>query len=90
MDCLRVDGLVPFSRVNRLKSLVCTALVPRYSASVAKMSSTSGLLGVVVIARHGDREGFYQDPLTYTASETSITPLGDVRYRTTHLRSSRN
>lgn len=41
--------------------------------------SSSGLLGVVILARHGDREGFYQDPLTYTAALTSITPLGDVR-----------
>ena len=47
------------------------------------MSSTDtdgGVLGVVVIARHGDREGLYQDPFTYTATNTVITPLGEVRY----------
>ncbi|EJF61011.1 phosphoglycerate mutase-like protein [Dichomitus squalens LYAD-421 SS1] len=37
----------------------------------------STVLGVVILARHGDREGFYQDPETYTASATSITPLGE-------------
>lgn len=43
------------------------------------MSDPSGtLIGVVILARHGDREGFFQDPLTYTASATSITPLGNV------------
>ena len=38
----------------------------------------STVLGVVLLARHGDREGFYQDPNTYTASNTTITPLGEV------------
>ncbi len=38
----------------------------------------SKVLGIVVFARHGDRQGFYQDPNTYTASATSITPLGEV------------
>ncbi|KAI0330803.1 phosphoglycerate mutase-like protein [Cubamyces sp. BRFM 1775] len=37
----------------------------------------SKVLGVVVFARHGDRQGFYQDPDTYTASSTVITPLGE-------------
>ncbi|KAL7279753.1 hypothetical protein ACG7TL_006160 [Trametes sanguinea] len=37
----------------------------------------SKVLGVVVFARHGDRQGFYQDPDTYTASATAITPLGE-------------
>ncbi|KAL5483060.1 hypothetical protein ACEPAI_8289 [Sanghuangporus weigelae] len=40
-------------------------------------SADAGLLGVVVLARHGDRQGFYQDPLTYAASQTTITPLGN-------------
>ena len=43
-------------------------------------SDQSTVLGVVVLARHGDRQGFYQDPETYTASATAITPLGEVRY----------
>ncbi|KAH8110498.1 phosphoglycerate mutase-like protein [Phellopilus nigrolimitatus] len=41
--------------------------------------SSSDVIGVVVIARHGDRQGFYQDPLTYSASQTAITPLGNVQ-----------
>ncbi|KAI0373828.1 phosphoglycerate mutase-like protein [Pilatotrama ljubarskyi] len=40
-------------------------------------SFESTVLGVVVLARHGDRQGFYQDPETYTASSTVITPLGE-------------
>ena len=55
----------------------------------------SKVLGVVVLVRHGDRQGicgfssgravpyqfqgFYQDPTSYTASDTAITPLGNVR-----------
>ncbi|KAI5831058.1 phosphoglycerate mutase-like protein [Schizophyllum commune Tattone D] len=41
------------------------------------MSDDSTLLGVVVLTRHGDRQGFYQDPDSYTASGTVITPLGN-------------
>jgi len=41
--------------------------------------SSSNVIGVVILARHGDREGFYQDPLTYTASATQITALGNVQ-----------
>ncbi|KAI0683069.1 phosphoglycerate mutase-like protein [Earliella scabrosa] len=37
----------------------------------------SRVLGILVFARHGDRQGFYQDPDTYTASATAITPLGE-------------
>ena len=40
--------------------------------------SSSDVIAVVILARHGDREGFYQDPLTYTASATKITALGNV------------
>ncbi|KDQ62176.1 hypothetical protein JAAARDRAFT_30078 [Jaapia argillacea MUCL 33604] len=43
------------------------------------MSSDSTVLGVVLLIRHGDRQGFYQDPKTYTPSATSITPLGNVQ-----------
>ncbi|KLO05436.1 phosphoglycerate mutase-like protein, partial [Schizopora paradoxa] len=41
--------------------------------------SSSDVIGVVILARHGDREGFYQDPITYTASATQITALGNVQ-----------
>ncbi|KAH8085958.1 phosphoglycerate mutase-like protein [Cristinia sonorae] len=40
-------------------------------------TSNSDVIGIVVVARHGDRQGFYQDPDAYTASATSITPLGE-------------
>ncbi|KZT28839.1 phosphoglycerate mutase-like protein [Neolentinus lepideus HHB14362 ss-1] len=39
--------------------------------------SSDQVLGVVLLIRHGDRQGFYQDPDTYTASSTAITPLGN-------------
>ncbi|OSX57261.1 hypothetical protein POSPLADRAFT_1157245 [Postia placenta MAD-698-R-SB12] len=40
-------------------------------------SSDSVVIGAVVLARHGDRYGFYQDPETYTVTATNITPLGE-------------
>lgn len=40
--------------------------------------SSSDVIGAVIIARHGDRRGYYQSPDTYTASDTTITPLGEV------------
>ncbi|KAG6375977.1 histidine phosphatase superfamily [Boletus reticuloceps] len=40
-------------------------------------SNDNQILGVVLIARHGDRQGFYQNPTTYTATATQITPLGN-------------
>ncbi|GHJ87051.1 hypothetical protein NliqN6_3453 [Naganishia liquefaciens] len=39
----------------------------------------SSVIGVVIIARHGDREGYYQSPTSYAASDTTITPLGSVQ-----------
>lgn len=41
------------------------------------MSTDSQVLGVIVMSRHGDRLGFYQDPTSYSASNTEITPLGN-------------
>jgi hypothetical protein len=46
------------------------------------MSRKSEILGVVVLARNGDREEFYQDPKTYAGLETQTTPLGEVRHTT--------
>ncbi|KAG5722000.1 hypothetical protein E4T56_gene6162, partial [Termitomyces sp. T112] len=40
-------------------------------------NSDSKVLGVVLLIRHGDRQGFYQDPTTYTPSNTVLTPLGN-------------
>ncbi|THH14439.1 hypothetical protein EW146_g5898 [Bondarzewia mesenterica] len=42
-------------------------------------SLSAGLLGVVLLARHGDRLEFFQDPLTYNPSRTLLTPLGTVQ-----------
>ena len=39
----------------------------------------AGILGVVLLAMHGDRGTLYQDPYTYQASHTVLTPLGQVR-----------
>ncbi|KZV74165.1 phosphoglycerate mutase-like protein [Peniophora sp. CONT] len=41
-------------------------------------AATTGLLGAVIFARHGDRNEFFQDPLTYDPSNTVLTPLGTV------------
>jgi hypothetical protein len=37
------------------------------------------LAGVVLLTRHGDRQGFYQSPTTYTASDTALTVLGNAQ-----------
>jgi len=42
------------------------------------VNAAAGLLGVVLLARHGDRLEFFQDPLTYDPAETLLTPLGTV------------
>ncbi|KAM0791863.1 hypothetical protein ACM66B_004120 [Microbotryomycetes sp. NB124-2] len=41
------------------------------------MANTNPVLGVVIMARHGDRSGFYQDPTSYKTTSTAITPLGE-------------
>ncbi|OSD00547.1 phosphoglycerate mutase-like protein [Trametes coccinea BRFM310] len=43
------------------------------------MVSATTLLGVVLLARHGDRLEFFQDPLTYNPTQTFLTPLGSVQ-----------
>jgi hypothetical protein len=55
----------------------------------------SKVLGVIVLARNGDRYGYYQDPYTYLASNTETTALGEVQsfqlgslLRSTYLDSS--
>ncbi|KII86633.1 hypothetical protein PLICRDRAFT_43271 [Plicaturopsis crispa FD-325 SS-3] len=40
-------------------------------------NTNSTVLGIVLLVRHGDRQGFYQDDDTYTATATSLTPLGN-------------
>ncbi|KAF8967110.1 histidine phosphatase superfamily [Flammula alnicola] len=42
-------------------------------------TSDSQILGVVLLARHGDRAGFYQNASDYTPSNTAITPLGNLQ-----------
>ncbi|KAJ7866450.1 phosphoglycerate mutase-like protein [Mycena olivaceomarginata] len=48
---------------------------------MVNIDSHSTLLGAVLLARHGDRLEFFQDPLTYTPSATSLTPLGTLIVR---------
>ncbi|TFK45136.1 histidine phosphatase superfamily [Crucibulum laeve] len=38
----------------------------------------SKVLGVIIIARNGDRYNYYQDPNNYAASNTETTALGEV------------
>ncbi|TDL22973.1 phosphoglycerate mutase-like protein [Rickenella mellea] len=38
-----------------------------------------GILGVVILARHGDREEFFQDPYSYETAHTTLTPLGEAQ-----------
>ncbi|KAG1738267.1 phosphoglycerate mutase-like protein [Suillus lakei] len=40
-------------------------------------TTTAGLIGVVLLARHGDRTGYYQEPNTYNSTQAYITPLGE-------------
>ncbi|KAF8635858.1 hypothetical protein AX15_000050 [Amanita polypyramis BW_CC] len=37
------------------------------------------VIGVVLLVRHGDRLEFFQNPDTYSTSDTSITPLGNAQ-----------
>lgn len=39
----------------------------------------SKILGVLILARNGDRSEFLQDPYSYAPSFTESTPLGAVR-----------
>ncbi|KAH9903365.1 phosphoglycerate mutase-like protein [Cubamyces lactineus] len=43
------------------------------------MVNATTLLGVVLLARHGDRLEFFQDPFTYNPVQTFLTPLGSVQ-----------
>ncbi|KAI6011959.1 hypothetical protein EDC04DRAFT_752758 [Pisolithus marmoratus] len=38
----------------------------------------TNVLGVLVIARNGDRDEFYQNPKTYEPQSVESTPLGAV------------
>ena len=40
----------------------------------------SKVLGVIILARNGDRYNYYQDPFTYAGSNTETTALGEVSY----------
>jgi len=40
------------------------------------LTAASKVLGVIIIARNGDRSSFYQDPKTYAGSDTETTALG--------------
>ncbi|KAJ7122360.1 histidine phosphatase superfamily [Mycena epipterygia] len=58
---------------------------PSFVQSISEMSE---VLGVIVIARNGDRGTFYQDPKTYAPSLTDSTALGvaDLHLLGTQLR----
>ncbi|KAJ7230858.1 phosphoglycerate mutase-like protein [Mycena haematopus] len=46
---------------------------------MVNIDSAGTLLGAVLLARHGDRLEFFQDPLTYNPATTTLTPLGTVQ-----------
>jgi len=56
----------------------CFHLCSIIKVTLTRMSADSTVLGVVLLIRHGDRQGFYQDPKTYTPTSTAITPVGNV------------
>ncbi|EIW82161.1 phosphoglycerate mutase-like protein [Coniophora puteana RWD-64-598 SS2] len=39
-------------------------------------SAAAGIIGVIVLARHGDRTLYYQEPLTYRSQQAYLTSLG--------------
>ncbi|PWN51338.1 phosphoglycerate mutase-like protein [Violaceomyces palustris] len=39
----------------------------------------SSLSGILILTRHGDRQGFYQSPIDYSAKRTNLTVLGYVQ-----------
>ena len=41
------------------------------------MVNVTTLLGVVLLARHGDRVEFFQDPFTYNPDQTFLTGFLD-------------
>ncbi|KAF9462990.1 phosphoglycerate mutase-like protein [Collybia nuda] len=55
----------------------CSHPPTQFIVQLGMSSTDSKVLGVVVLVRHGDRQGFYQSPNTYTPSNTVITPLGN-------------
>ena len=44
----------------------------------ANLCFQSLVLGVIVLARNGDRLEYYQNPNTYAGAFTETTPLGEV------------
>ncbi|KAG1868279.1 phosphoglycerate mutase-like protein [Suillus subalutaceus] len=40
-------------------------------------TTVAGLVGVVLLVRHGDSTTYYQDPNTYNSTQSYITPLGE-------------
>ncbi|KAG1814020.1 histidine phosphatase superfamily [Suillus subaureus] len=40
-------------------------------------TTAAGLIGVVLLTRHGDSTIYYQDPTTYNSTQSYVTPLGE-------------
>jgi lysosomal acid phosphatase len=49
-----------------------------HSDNTPSPQKMSQLLGVIVIARNGDRQEYYQDPKNYNGAPTETTALGEV------------
>lgn len=52
--------------------------LPFYFTGLSSIMLFSKVLGVIVIARNGDRYNLYQDPYNYAASNAETTALGEV------------
>ncbi|KAJ6562468.1 phosphoglycerate mutase-like protein, partial [Mycena capillaripes] len=76
---LSLGSVPPRGAFKSYKCCLLEQLCIHTFAMVNIHPQTGTLLGVVLLARHGDRLEFFQDPLTYTPSATSLTPLGTVQ-----------
>jgi hypothetical protein len=49
-----------------------------HAALLSLAQGHDNVRGVIILARNGDREAFYQDPSSYKPQHTDTTPLGAV------------
>jgi len=70
-------GQHPIKSLERRHCLL-TALSPYLFTGLSSIMLLSTVLGVIVIARNGDRCNLYQDPYNYAASNAETTALGEV------------
>ncbi|KAG1859270.1 histidine phosphatase superfamily [Suillus subluteus] len=47
------------------------------ASTTTTTTTAAGLIGVVLLARHGERTSYYQSPTTYSSTQAYISPLGE-------------